>query len=183
MAWVYGASRKLSGKPGLGFRKFDGAFLKHEIAGREHNLSIGFYRKTLHQLLTSYALKQGISITFDTKVTGFFETDNEAGLVIEGGDRLTADVVVAADGVGSKSRELLESNISAPISLGFVMYRCSYPAALALRNPIIAKDFAGKEKAAFLYMGPGAHIVVHKLRDDFCYMLTTKDEDSDATEN
>ena len=34
-----------------------------------------------------------------------------------------------------------------------------------------------------MYIGPGAHVVLHQFRGDFCYLLTTKDEHSDATES
>jgi 2-polyprenyl-6-methoxyphenol hydroxylase-like FAD-dependent oxidoreductase len=176
-------ARALSGPPGFELHKFDGTFLKREIAGIEESPALEIYRKDLHNLLTSYALEQGISITYDTKVIEFFETGKEAGVLTEGGDRLAADVVVAADGVGSKSRVSIEGDTPAPISSGFVVYRCSFPTALVENNPIIAEKINSKEKSTLLYLGPGAHIVIHQLRGDFCYMMTTKDEESDGIES
>ncbi|KNG45403.1 fad binding domain-containing protein [Stemphylium lycopersici] len=176
-------ARAISGMPSFDMRKFDGTFLKHETVGAEDNLALDVYRRSLHSLLTSYAQEQGIPITFGVKVTEYFENEKKAGVVVEGGDRLTADVVVAADGVGSRSRELMDGNKSAPISSGFVMYRCTYPAEHVSQNPIIGKEFAGRAKLGYLYIGPGAHIVIHQFNGDFCYLLTTKDEHSDATES
>ncbi|RYN46115.1 hypothetical protein AA0118_g12679 [Alternaria tenuissima] len=176
-------ARAISGQPDVTMRKFDGTFIKRETVGDIENPTLNVYRKSLHGLLTSYAQEQGISITFGAKVVEFIESDNEAGVVLEGGDRLVADVVVAADGVGSKSRDLMDGNKAAPISSGFVMYRCTYPAELLTKSPTTAKEFAGKDEEGFLYIGPGTHVVLHQFRGDFCYLLTTKDEHSDATES
>jgi 2-polyprenyl-6-methoxyphenol hydroxylase-like FAD-dependent oxidoreductase len=46
----------------------------------------------------------GIDIRFGQQVTEYWETDEAAG-VVTNGERLTADVVIGADGVRSKARE------------------------------------------------------------------------------
>lgn len=109
-------------------------------------------------------------------MTEFFETTNHGGVVLMDGSRLTADVVVAADGVGSKSRLLVDpSNKDAPISSSFIVYRVAFPVKPAMEaNPLIAKHFAGHKHRSYLYIDPGVHVVLSKSGDDVCWLLTCK---------
>jgi 2-polyprenyl-6-methoxyphenol hydroxylase-like FAD-dependent oxidoreductase len=108
-------------------------------------------------------------------VDTYFETNNTGGVILDTGKRITADVVVAADGVGSKSREIIDGNKNKPISSGFVVYRASFPAEPALEKySLVAKEFGGYNHRAFMYIGPGAHIVFGIDQGDFYYLLTCK---------
>jgi 2-polyprenyl-6-methoxyphenol hydroxylase-like FAD-dependent oxidoreductase len=108
-------------------------------------------------------------------VDTYFETNNTGGVILDTGKRITADVVVAADGVGSKSREIIDGNKDKPISSGFVVYRASFPAEPALEKySLVAKEFGGYDHRTFMYIGPGAHIVFGIDQGDFCYLLTCK---------
>lgn len=57
-----------------------------------------------------------------------------SGVTLENGSKLTADVVVAADGVNLKSRAGIDGNRDAPISSGFITYSISFPVAPALEK-------------------------------------------------
>ena len=88
---------------------------------------------------------------------------------------LTADLVVAADGVGSKSWELVAGRKEAPISSGFVLYRVTFPAAPALENPVIAAELGGgRRDRGILHAGPGAHIVSCLSGGEICWLMTCR---------
>ena len=167
-------ARAAAYSPVFDLRKFDGTTIETHAPGDAKNPSLSIYRRKLHNLLYTYANELGISITFNTRATEFFETADVGGVTLENGHKLTADVVVAADGVGSKSRVILDGDKAAPISSGFIMYRISFPVGPALGNDIISKEFAGHVDRGFLYIGPGAHMIVSKSGDDLCWLLTCK---------
>ncbi|KAA8648032.1 FAD-dependent oxidoreductase [Aspergillus tanneri] len=64
--------------------------------------SLAIYRSKLHNVLYEHASQLGIPVEFSATASEFFEADDHAGVVLSDGRSLTADVVVAADGVGSK---------------------------------------------------------------------------------
>jgi 2-polyprenyl-6-methoxyphenol hydroxylase-like FAD-dependent oxidoreductase len=125
-------------------------------------------------MLHSYVEKLGIEIQLSTMVTDYFETDDNAGAVLEDGTTVTADIVVAADGIGSKSWRLVSGFKEVPISSGFAVFRATFPLELAMKNPLVAEEFKGSEPKGNMTMGPGAHIIVSKTKDEMIFMLTHK---------
>ncbi|KAJ4399524.1 hypothetical protein N0V91_009349 [Didymella pomorum] len=176
-------ARAVAFSPTFELRKFDGTAIETHTPGDAKNPSLAIYRRKLHNLLYTYVKELGIPVVFNTRVVEFFETADVGGVALEDGGKLTADVVVAADGVGSRSRAVVDGNRDAAISSGFIMYRISFPTGPALGNPIIAKEFAGHQDRGFMYIGPGAHIIISKSGNDMCWLLTCKDENSTATES
>lgn len=132
------------------------------------------YRSKLHNLLYKYYEQLGIPVEFPATASEFFVTDDQGGVVLSYGRRLTADVVVAADGVGSKSWALVVGSNDPPISSGFVLYRVTFPVAPALENSVIAAELGGCNDRTFLHAGPGAHIVTSKTAEEICWLLTRR---------
>jgi hypothetical protein len=158
-------------------KKFDGTLIGTFPVGDPANPSLAIYRSKLHKLLYEYALELAIPMEFNAAVAKFFESQDErlGGVVLSDGRTLTADLVVAADGVGSKSWELVLGKKEAPISSGFVLYRVTFPAAPALENPVIAAELGGglKDKG-ILHAGPGAHVVSFLSGGEICWMMTCR---------
>ncbi|CAI7599792.1 unnamed protein product [Penicillium pancosmium] len=169
--------------PVVTMKKFDGTLIGSFPIGDPNEPSLAIYRSKLHNVLYEYASQLGISVEFSATASEFFETDNHGGVVLADGRTITADVVVAADGVGSKSWALVVGSKEPPISSGFVLYRVTFPVAPALENPVIAKEFEGFEDRAFLHAGPGAHMVTCKSAKDVCWLLTRMEDGGDAEEN
>lgn len=167
-------ARQESGASFITMKKFDGATVGTFPVGDPQNPCLVVYRSKLHELLHDYASDLGIEIEFDCAGTGYFETQDRGGVVLSDGRRLEADVVVAADGVGSKSWGLVLGSETQPISSGFVLYRVTFPAAKALENPVIAKEFEGHKDRGILHAGPGAHMVTYKTEKDICWLLTCR---------
>lgn len=154
-------------------RKYDGTSLGMHEPGDGKNESLSIYRRNLHNLLHTFAKELGIPITFGARAIEFSETTEIGSVTLENGDKLTADVVVASDGVGSNSRAILDGNRDAPISSGFTIYRIAFPIGPALKNPAVAKAFGGEADRTFIYIGPKAHIVIIKSGGMLCWLLTT----------
>lgn len=160
--------------PVVTMKKFDGTLIGSFPIGDPNEPSLAIYRSKLHNVLYEYASQLGIPVEFSAAASEFFEAENHAGVVLSDGRTITADVVVAADGVGSKSWALVVGSKEPPISSGFVLYRVTFPVAPALKNPAIAKEFEGFKDRAILHAGPGAHIVICKSAKDICWLLTRR---------
>ncbi|KAL3599767.1 hypothetical protein FPOAC2_03995 [Fusarium poae] len=169
--------------PTIVTKKFDGTVIGSFPIGIPDDPSLPIYRSKLHNLLYEYVEQLGIPIEFSATASEFFETDDHGGVVLSDGRRLTADVVVAADGVGSKSGGLVVGSNDPPISSGFVLYRVTFPVAPALKNPVIAAELGGFNDRTSLHAGPGAHIVVCKSAEEICWLLTRREEGSVAEED
>lgn len=96
------------------------------------------------------------------------------GVTLENGSKLTADVVVVADGVNLKSRAVIDDNKDAPISSDFIKFRISFPVAPALEDPVITREYAGHQDRDFMYIGLEAQMPISKSGDDICWLLTCK---------
>lgn len=82
------------------------------------------HRGELHQVVFDYARDElGIPIRLGENVAEYFETDDKAGIILKGGERIVADVVVGADGVRSKARELVLGYEDKPKSSGYAVWR------------------------------------------------------------
>ena len=160
--------------PVINMKKFDGTLIGSFPIGDPNDLSLAIYRSKLHNVLFEYAFQLGIPVEFSATASEFFEADSHGGVVLSDGRTITADVVVAADGVGSRSWELVVGSKEPPISSGFVLYRVTFPVAPALENPVIAKQFEGFKDRAFLHAGSGAHMVTCKSAKDICWLLTRR---------
>lgn len=168
------SARREAGAPFVTMKKFDGSTVGTFPVGDPQNPSLALYRSKLHELLHDYASDLGINIDFGCAGAEYFETQDRGGVVLSDGRRLEADVVVAADGVGSKSWGLVLGDENQPISSGFVLYRVTFPVAKALENPIIANEFEGYKDRGILHAGPGAHMVTYKSEKDICWLLTCR---------
>jgi 2-polyprenyl-6-methoxyphenol hydroxylase-like FAD-dependent oxidoreductase len=165
-------ARREAGAPFITMKKFDGSTVGTFPVGDPQHPSLVLYRSKLHELLHDYASDLGIKVDYECAGTEYFETQDCGGVVLSDGRRLEADVVVAADGVGSKSWGLVLGDESQPISSGFVLYRVTFPVAKALENPIIAKELEGYKTRGILHAGPEAHMVTYKSDKDICWLLT-----------
>jgi 2-polyprenyl-6-methoxyphenol hydroxylase-like FAD-dependent oxidoreductase len=85
-------------------------------------------RPLVYQMLIRQVEKLGIKVHFGKKVVDYYENE-QAGkgiAVTDRGEHFEADVVIAADGVGSKSQALVGGQVRA-MSSGRAMWRAAFP--------------------------------------------------------
>lgn len=122
-------------------------------------------RPKLISFLYDYVTILGISVTFGKRVIDYYEISETGttGVVTEEGERFEADLVIAADGVGSKSWSIVSSSNVKPKSSGFASYRVAYPTKLAFENPLLAKELAleeGGDDICRVYLGTNKHAII-----------------------
>jgi 2-polyprenyl-6-methoxyphenol hydroxylase-like FAD-dependent oxidoreductase len=136
-------------------------------------------RPKLIAALYGYVKLLGIPVTFGKKVVDYWESleNSRAGVVTEQGEKFEADLVIAADGVGSISWKQTASNVEEPQSSGFSVYRVAYPTSLTYENPMLAEKYQLTEDdddICNLFLGKNTHGIILVARDTTTWMLTHK---------
>lgn len=94
--------------------------------------AVSVHRAALQRLLFEYARHLGIEVRFDTKVSIYFEDveKKKGGIKTPDGEQYEGDIVIAADGIGSRSVDLVENEGSEgeAQNSGIAIFRANYPA-------------------------------------------------------
>ncbi|MEV7735660.1 FAD-dependent monooxygenase [Streptomyces sp. NPDC088921] len=142
----------------LSFRTWsDGSEICRYVIGREAEEEFGAPYLQVHRADLQQALAAAVppeSLRLATPVVGIDQDDTEAHVTTASGERLDADLVVAADGIRSAARQWLFGADEAVFS-HTVAYRALLPAAEVADLDL--PEYAG-------WLGPGRHVVHYWLR-------------------
>ena len=135
--------------------------------GQEHGAAFSdFHRSDLHTVLLDRAVELGAEIRTRSEVTDIkieTEGDNNYGLVsIKGQPDELADLVIGADGINSRCREILLGRSEPPHRTGDMAYRLLLDASDIRKDPEL-KAFVD-DKSVYYWYGPQAHVVCYPLR-------------------
>lgn len=112
-------------------------------AGMDPNTPPGAFqmRPLIYGMFLNEVKRQGIQINFGQRVIDYWEDEErqKAGVVTDKGDKFEADIVIAADGVGSKCQKLVGGQVRA-MSAGRAMWRAAFPIHHLDKNPKL-KEF------------------------------------------
>lgn len=164
---------------GLDFRTYDDEFLCRQIWDAEADWGKRFngHRGEIHGVCWDHALEVGVDIRLGSKVQEYFETETEAGVVVNG-ERIAGDVVLAGDGVRSLARTIVLGFEDKPKSSGYAVYRAWMPTEGLKKNPSTAW-LANPDKDLHIgWLGPDVHFLVATLQKGTAcsWVLTHKDE-------
>ncbi|RYC59090.1 hypothetical protein CHU98_g7117 [Xylaria longipes] len=114
-------------KYGFNIHKFDTGEIVINQPTPEYSVeapNFNGHRGELHEVVFNYARNDlGIPIHLGNRISTYFEDDNESGIVLETGTRISADMVIAADGVRSKARKTVLGYEDKPKSSGYAVWR------------------------------------------------------------
>ncbi|KAM0413002.1 hypothetical protein ACHAPD_008067 [Fusarium lateritium] len=140
------------------------------------NFGLSTVRSIFHRCLRQYAEHLGIDIRLGARVVDYFEDADKGGVVLDTGAKITADLVVAADGIGSRSGVVIKGERDQPTSSGYAMLRATYPTERICQNPLL-REYVENRSVARGLVGPGAHVITGFSGDNVSWMLTHKDKD------
>jgi flavin-dependent dehydrogenase len=100
----------------------------------------------------------GVDMEFGKRAIDYIENEatQKAGVILEDGSKLEADVVIAADGVGTKSYKIVSGHDIRAYPSGFSILRTAFPIELATEDPDIANRwplFGGVRPVAEMWQG------------------------------
>ncbi|KAL4972420.1 hypothetical protein BDW66DRAFT_169619 [Aspergillus desertorum] len=126
-----------------------------------------FHRADLHAVLLQRAVMLGTTVYTNSEVADI-EFDNEtnvATVLIKGQQAQVADLVVGADGINSRCREILLGRPEPPHRTGDMAYRILLHARDIQKTGDAKLAKILNEKAVNYWYGPGAHVVTYPLRN------------------
>ncbi|KAH7399852.1 FAD dependent oxidoreductase [Cadophora sp. MPI-SDFR-AT-0126] len=127
-----------------------------------------FHRADLHSCLLERAVELGAEVrckarVVDVKVDSESQRDGDgATVVLDGGEQIWCDLVVGADGINSRLRELLLKKPDPPIPTGDLAYRLLLSTSDMLKDPSLAELVTNPQ--VNYWLGPHAHAVNYVLK-------------------
>ncbi|CAK7212093.1 hypothetical protein SCUCBS95973_001325 [Sporothrix curviconia] len=137
---------------------------------------INGHRGQLHNIIYKHAKERGIDIRLSQRVTDYFEDEDQAG-VVANGQRLAADVVIAAEGVRSRGRKIVLGSENNPKSSGYAVYRAWFPATALAGNPV-TRHLVTNGDTHQGFIGPDIHFLASSLKNgtEFNWVFTHIDD-------
>lgn len=111
------------------------------------------------KVLYEHAVEIGVEFQFDARVSEYFEEDDHAGIRV-GDERLTADGVIAADGVHSTARKYVTGKQEHPRTSGFAVYRAWFPLDALARDERTRHFTELKEDLFHVWIGADVHAIL-----------------------
>jgi salicylate hydroxylase len=126
-----------------------------------------FHRANLHTCLFDRAVELGAEVrvnarVVDVKVYSNATAGNEASVVLAGGEVVRGDLVVGADGINSRLRELLLGYADPPTPTGDLAYRLLLSTEEMMKDPSLAPLITDPQ--VNYWLGPGKHAVNYVLK-------------------
>lgn len=116
-------------------------------------------RRELLEVMCNHAETLDIDIRRGKRITQYFETDTEAGVIVDG-ERIAADCVLCCDGVNSKGRIfVLGEEAVKPHPTGYATYRAWFHGD-HLRDDPEAQWLVGQGRdLSIAFIGPDIHCI------------------------
>ncbi|KAK5175141.1 uncharacterized protein LTR77_000278 [Saxophila tyrrhenica] len=173
-------------KYGFNIHKYDGELVMNQKSPPPDPEAPVFngHRGELHKTVYNYVKDDlKIPIRLGCRITKYFETESDAGILLDTGEKVTADVVIGADGVRSKARELVLGYEDKPKSSGYAVFRAWFTNVDMIKDPE-TKRFCENGDTFNGWIGPDVHFLFSTIKNgsDCCWVLTHKD-DADIEES
>ncbi|WP_037316179.1 FAD-dependent oxidoreductase [Ruegeria halocynthiae] len=138
-----------------------------QLSGPTAGPTYYYHRADLLNLLHQAALRAGVEVRLGARVKQVLKHPSEAEVILENGERLRSECVIAADGGRSQIRPIL-NGAETPKFTHQVAWRATIPWSQSQLSP-----------RASLTMGPGRHVVTYPLRDQTLMNVVAIEERSD----
>ncbi|KAF2269448.1 FAD/NAD(P)-binding domain-containing protein [Lojkania enalia] len=136
---------------------------------------INGHRGELYSIIYQHALDRGIEVRLSQRVTDYFEDDEKAGVMVNG-EKMVADVVIAAEGVRSRGRKIVLGHDDKPKSSGYAVYRCWFRGEAIKDHPMLKHLVASDTHSGWI--GPDLHFLASSLKNgsEFNWVFTHVDD-------
>ncbi|KAL7940961.1 putative monooxygenase [Trichoderma barbatum] len=132
---------------------------------------------TLHKMLADQVERVGITVEYGKQVVRYEEhaQSSKAYVILDTAEKIEADLVVAADGIGSNAHKITVGHEVRAQPTGFSIYRAMLPIDQALCDPVIDEKFPllgdGKSSTQ-LWMGDSVYALFGRTEHEMIWYLT-----------
>ncbi|OAA53202.1 Aromatic-ring hydroxylase-like protein [Cordyceps fumosorosea ARSEF 2679] len=137
----------------------------------------GGHRGQMHKVMLDYAVELGVAFEYGDRVVQYVDGE-KPGVVTASGRQFTADVVVAADGPRSISRQQVLGLPDTKVKSGYAIFRAHFNLTQEHRkNPALEVFCDPTTDTTKLWVGKDLHMVVYTWNHgkDIGWVLTHKD--------
>ncbi|KAK9413155.1 putative FAD-binding domain-containing protein [Seiridium unicorne] len=137
------------------------------------------HRPKFLQMLISQLGRVGVEIEYGNRVVDYYENGNAAGVLLDDGRKLDADVVIAADGVGTKSHKLINGHDIRAWSSGWASFRAAFPVDVIAPDQEINERFKVLDNGhplISMWHGQGLHMIVLRTDDVINWGMMHRDD-------
>ncbi|KIW79159.1 hypothetical protein Z517_05771 [Fonsecaea pedrosoi CBS 271.37] len=121
-------------------------------------------RTKVQNYMYEYAKEIGVQFTFNARIVEYFEDEDHAGIVFNG-ERVIADVVVAADSVHSRARAHVTKKPGRAQKSGFAVYRSWFNLDSLKDNPLTRPIAEADEDDYRVWIGENTHAILTTNRN------------------
>ncbi|KAJ5661153.1 salicylate hydroxylase [Penicillium longicatenatum] len=143
------------------------------------------HRGCMHKIIYDYAVEIGVELRFGTRVAQYLDHATERGVVVDTGERIMGDVVLACDGPKSLARSQLLELPESKVNSGYAIFRAFFTVTDEMRDDPLMKEIIDptEDKTRF-WVGRDLHGFIYtwnKGRD--CAWVLTHRDDTDIAES
>ncbi|KAL2404607.1 FAD-dependent monooxygenase roqM [Exophiala dermatitidis] len=131
------------------------------------------HRGDYHKGFLDAVAEKGIPLHMGSEVVEY--DDTVPSVTLKNGERHSADVIIAVDGIKSRARELVLGFDDKPKSSGYACFRAFFKGSHLRGDPLTA-EFVEQE-CVNIWIGKDKHLVQNTLRngEEFNWIITHKD--------
>ncbi|BGP20835.1 hypothetical protein JCM10213_008130 [Rhodosporidiobolus nylandii] len=127
----------------------------------------------------------GINIRLEADVIAYLDSEDEPGVVLRTGEKLTGDVIIVADGVHSPARDLLAPHDRPPaprVPSGYSIHRAAVPSTTLRQDKQCCHLLDGTIRT---WLAPDAHCCTYPMDDgrSLAFTFTHRDPATGASLN
>lgn len=168
-------------RPAMTMHTHDGIFIggPFELSETSHYRPVPVGRPKLIKALYDYVVSLGIPVIFNQLVTEYHDshTEERPYVMTSSGERFEADVVVAADGVGSKVTKAIGGTDMKAVSSGWSVYRVTYPTRILETDNFLAEQYRfqeGDPDYCQVFMSAEGQMIILVSRELVTWLFTHK---------
>ncbi|KAK4224932.1 hypothetical protein QBC38DRAFT_484386 [Podospora fimiseda] len=136
------------------------------------------HRGDYHDIFLKWVQERQIPILMNSKVISYADTSPHPSLTLSTGQTISADLIIAADGIKSFARHLVLNTLDDPISSGYACFRAYFSPSPSMQSDPLLNTYLGNQDSVNFWIGPDMHVVQNTLRQgkEFNWILTHKDD-------
>lgn len=124
------------------------------------------HRGEMHRIIYEYAIEVGVDMQFSKRVERYLDSDTERGVLIEGGEKILGDVVLACDGPKSLARTQLLQLPESTVNSGYAIFRAFFNITDEMRQlPEFSEMIKPGEDSVRFWVGRDMHGFIYTWKN------------------